>query len=266
MQTSANGRAIIEAFEGCEKAVKGRPGFFTTYRDEVGVLTVCYGCTNLSGTHAPIIEGAIYSKTDCDMLLSSDLAGFEVRVAKILSGIGLSQSEFDALVSFDFNTGGLDRSSIPRKIREGRHAEVAPTLARWNKAGGRVYPGLVRRRTAEGQEFDGKLALALATAGVHRQSGDGMPQKVDKPTVPTSEVAKATKRERKAAAGGATTAGGGTVATQADPGGPDLPGGAKAPGMASYIGAAAVALGAVVLLIAAVLAVRKWHLLNRDWA
>lgn len=259
MQTSSNGRAIIEQFEGCEEPVKGRPGFFVPYHDEVGVLTVCYGCTNLSGTHAPIVPGAVYSKVDCDALLSSDLAGFETRVGKIMAGVALTQCEFDALVSFDFNTGGLDRSSIPRKIRDGRRAEVAPTLSRWNKAGGRVYAGLVRRRTAEGQEFDGKLAMALATAGVHRSSGDGMPQKVDRPTVPVSEVTKATGKERRAAAGGAATAGSGTVATQA-------PADEHGSSTVSYAGAVVALVGAVLLLIAVLLIVRKWWHLDREWA
>lgn len=265
MRTSNDGRAIIEAFEGCHKAVKGRPGFFTTYRDSVGVLTVCYGCTNLSGNHAPIVEGAIYSKTDCEQLLSSDLAGFESRVARILSGVTLAQCEFDALVSFDFNTGGLDRSSIPKKIRDGRRGEVAPTLARWNKAGGRVYAGLTRRRTSEGQEFDGKISAALATAGIHRGSNDDMPQKVDLPKVPGAVVAAATKRERRAAAGGAATTGGGTVATQSDTGAP-TPEGGTAPGGLGILGAAAVVLGAIVILVAAVLIFRRWRLLQADWA
>jgi lysozyme len=258
LRTSSDGRAIIEQFEGCEKAVKNRPGFFTTYRDEVGVLTVCYGCTNLSGTHAPVVEGAVYSKADCDQLLSSDLAGFEQRVVKILAGVALKQCEFDALVSFDFNTGGLDRSSIPAKIRSGRAAEVPDTLSRWNKAGGRVYAGLTRRRTAEGQEFVGNLPGALATAGVHRGSGDGMPQKVDRPSVPAGNVVAATKKERRAAAGGAATAGGGTVAQ-----GTQQPSDAPALGAAGWV---AIAAGLAIVLVAAVLIVRRWRLLNRDWA
>lgn len=261
MKTSQTGRSIIEAFEGCDKPVKGKPGFFTTYRDEVNVLTVCYGCTNLSGNHAPIVEGAVYSKADCDALLSSDLDGFETRVARII-GQPLAQHEFDALVSFDFNTGGLDRSSIPAKIKDGRKVQVPETLARWNKAGGVVYRGLTRRRTAEGQEFIGQVASALSTAGVHRVSGDGMVQQVDRPTPPASEVAKVTKRERRAAAGGATAGGTGTL-TQSTAPGPEA--GQGLDGL-SLVAWGLIVLGVVVVAAAAVLAWRKWRHLDANWA
>jgi len=256
MKVSFDGRSIIEQFEGCEKSVKNRPGFYTTYRDEVGVLTVCFGCTNLSGSHAPIVEGAVYSRSDCDALLSSDLQGFEQRVAKIMSGVALKQNQFDALVSFDFNTGGLDKSSIPAKIRAGQLDQVPPTLDRWNKAGGQVYAGLTRRRKSEGQEFAGDVAGALATAGVHRGSGDSMPQKIDRPRVPAGNVAAATKREQRGAAGGGAIAGGGAVGT----GQPDS---APSTGIAAW---AALALGLAILAACAWLAWRKWRALDADWA
>jgi len=264
MKTSADGRAIVEAFEGCLEAIPGRPGWFRPYHDVVGVLTVGYGCTNLSGNHAPIAPGNVYSQADCDALLSGDLAGFEARVTKII-GVPLKQHEFDALVSFDFNTGGLDRSSIPAKIRDGRRAEVAPTLDRWNKAGGQVYRGLVRRRKAEGEEFNGLITQALATAGVHHNSNDPMPQKVERPTVPADVVTKATKNERRAAGGGAIAGGAGTVGKTQEGSAPAQPSDQGLP-WAPYVTGAAMALGLIVIVVAAVLAYRKYRHLDADWA
>lgn len=252
-------------FEGCHKEIAAKPGYFRPYRDVVGVLTVGYGCTNLSGNHPPIVEGQTYSRAACEALLSSDLAGFERRVERILSGVALKQWEFDALVSFDFNTGGLDRSSIPVKIKSGRRDEVAPTLARWNKAGGQVYNGLVRRRSAEGQEFNGDVATALKTAGVHRSLGGPMPQQVDRPKVPPEVVAKATKNERRAAGGGAIAGGAGGAAktqegsSQAPPAGEGTP-------WAPYVTGAALAIGGLVLVVALVLIARKYIRLDADWA
>lgn len=261
MPTSDNGRAIIEAFEGCHQAVPGRPGYFRPYRDVVNVLTVGYGCTNLSGNHAPIVEGQVYSLADCQALLSSDLAGFEKRVDRIMSGVALKQHEKDALVSFDFNTGGLDRSSIPAKIRSGRYGEVAPTLDRWNKAGGKVYNGLVRRRKAEGLEFNGDVAAALRTAGVHQSLKDVMPQKVERPTPPADVVQKATKNERRAAGGGIVVGGGGTVGKTQE--------GTVQPDTAQwmpYLTGAAIVVGLMILIVAVVLMGFKYRKLDADWA
>ena len=60
-----------------------------------------------------------------------------------------SQAQFDALVSFHYNTGAIGRATLTRRHRAGDHAGAAREFARWNRAGGRVLAGLVRRRAAE---------------------------------------------------------------------------------------------------------------------
>jgi lysozyme len=257
MQITQTGRSIIEAFEGCERAVADRPGYFTTYRDVVGVLTIGYGHTNLGNVPPPIAEGDVWTETECDAALSADLRRFEDRVIRIC-GPGLAPHEFDALVSFDFNTGGLDRSSIPSKIKAGRKDLVPETLGRWNKAGGKVYRGLTRRRQAEGEEFAGDVDAALATAGVHRGATDPMPQRVDRPRPPATEVTRRAKGElTTAAAGGAAAAGGQAGTTQQDkPAAPVSP----------AIGAAATVLGIAVVIVAIVLLIRKYRLIDAEWA
>jgi len=65
------------------------------------------------------------------------------------------QGAFDALVSFAFNAGlgNLQRSQIRIKANRGEWEASADALMDWTKGGGRVLPGLVKRRTAERKLF-----------------------------------------------------------------------------------------------------------------
>lgn len=63
----------------------------------------------------------------------------------------MSQGQFDAMVSFAFNCGeaALRSSTLLKKHLSRDYAGAAKEFARWNKAGGKVLPGLVKRRAAE---------------------------------------------------------------------------------------------------------------------
>jgi lysozyme len=152
MRTSAKGLALIKAFESCR---------LKAYRDAVGVLTIGWGHTN---HHPPSFgAGTRWTRQQADDALVSDLATFEQRVSRLVK-VPLVQYQFDALVSFDFNTGALHKSTLLRKLNAKDYAGAAAQFARWNKGGGRVLAGLVRRRASEtlmflGQDdadFDGK--------------------------------------------------------------------------------------------------------------
>lgn len=239
------GLQIVKAFEGCLKP-DGK-GNYLPYICPAGELTQGWGHTNLGGIPPRVVKGVAWSQTQCDIALANDMVKFEARVNRIMAGVPLKQHEFDALVSMDFNTGGLDRSSIPAKIRAGRRSEVPETLARWNKADGRVLAGLTRRRKAEGELFAGKFDTALRTAGTTRGPGtEGtMAQRVDKPTVPPAEVAKRSTAEVAVAAGG-----GGAAATKDNTG----------------LGTAGIVIGAALILVAVGLVIRKWASMNADYA
>ena len=61
--------------------------------------------------------------------------------------------QFDALTSFHFNTGALGRSTLLKRHLAGETAAAAREFSRWNRAGGRVLKGLVRRRNAEARLY-----------------------------------------------------------------------------------------------------------------
>lgn len=162
MRLSPTGLAIVKAFESCLEPVKGRAGYFKPYVDPVGVLTIGWGHTN---HHEPKFTSAtVWSQQQCDAALAGDMATFEAHVSKFAK-VDLSQNEFDALVSWAYNTGGPETATLWRKLNAGDRASVPKELAKWNRGGGKVLNGLVRRRKAEGQLFAGDVLAALQTAG-----------------------------------------------------------------------------------------------------
>lgn len=100
----------------------------------------------------PIPDGwdRALSAQEVDELLADDLARFERGVLRMCPN-GLNQPRFDALVSFAFNVGlgNLQRSSIRMRHKRGDYAGAAEAFLMWTKAGGRVLPGLVKRRQDE---------------------------------------------------------------------------------------------------------------------
>lgn len=144
MKTSQTGLDLIKAFEGLQ---------LEAYRCPAGVWTVGYGTTK------NVRRGMRITKRQAEILLSEDVAEFERAVEQAVT-IELQQHEFDALVSFAYNVGAgaLASSTLVRKLNTGDRAGAAREFDRWNKAGGRVLPGLTRRRAAERALFEGQSA------------------------------------------------------------------------------------------------------------
>jgi len=91
------------------------------------------------------------SMEEVDAILAKDLESFERGVARLWPAAVDRQGHLDALVSFSFNVGlgNLQRSSIRMKYNRGDFAGAADGLLDWTKAGGKVLPGLVKRRNDE---------------------------------------------------------------------------------------------------------------------
>ena len=91
------------------------------------------------------------------MLLLEDVEVFEEAVSKLVE-VPLEQNQFDALVSWTFNLGStnLQNSTLLKVLNNEDYEGVPSQIKRWNKAGGEVLQGLVRRREAEALLFEGK--------------------------------------------------------------------------------------------------------------
>ena len=139
VNTSENGIELIKSFEGRR---------LVAYQDSVGVWTIGYGHTKTAH------EDKLIIKSTADRLLAEDLVEFEKYVEKYVT-VSLTQNQFDALVSWTFNLGpgNLKESTMLKKLNQGLYEEVPDEMRRWNKAGGEVLEGLVRRRDAEAEMF-----------------------------------------------------------------------------------------------------------------
>lgn len=167
MKTSLEGRVFLARHEAV---------CLTAYDDGTGVATIGIGHTSRAGP--PRVRwGMTISLERAFEIFANDLERFEEAVERELRR-DVPQHVFDALVSFCFNVGpgNFRRSSVLRRLNEGRPvAEAAARLALWNRAGGRILPGLTRRRAEErrlmasGGYGDLSTLLAYSTVDARRR-------------------------------------------------------------------------------------------------
>lgn len=141
MNTSSNGIELIKGFEG----FRNKP-----YKCPAGVATIGYGSTYYAdGTEVEMDDKPITS-TEAESLLRHSLKGYEASVQKLVT-VALTQGQFDALVSFVYNLGAgqLKGSTLLKKLNSGDYKGAAAEFDKWTHGGGKVLPGLVKRRAAE---------------------------------------------------------------------------------------------------------------------
>jgi lysozyme len=153
MNPSDNCVKLIQEFEGCAK--KRADGSFEAYPDPGSggdPWTIGWGSTGPG-----IQKGTIWSQQQCDDRFQEHLCEFAAKVEAALGGAPTTQCQFDAMVSFAYNVGpgNLLSSTLLRKHKAGDFAGAAAEFARWNKAAGRILPGLTRRRAAEAALYAG---------------------------------------------------------------------------------------------------------------
>ena len=96
-------------------------------------------------------DNRVWTKAEINALFDKDVATFERGVLRLVPSCVGRQGSFDALVSFAFNAGlgNLQRSTIRMRANRGDWEGAAEAFMMWTKGGGRVLPGLVKRRVAE---------------------------------------------------------------------------------------------------------------------
>jgi len=155
---SAQGAALIKRFEGCARL--RRDGLVEAYPDPGtgdDPWTIGWGATGAGLKRGERIgPGTVWTQKQCDERLARDLKRYASEVAHALGTAPTTQAQFDALVSFHYNTGAIARATLTRRHIAGDHEGAAAEFRRWNKAGGRVLKGLVRRRAAEERLYRGE--------------------------------------------------------------------------------------------------------------
>jgi len=146
---SERGMDLIKQFEGCARV---RPdGMIEAYPDPGtggAPWTIGWGATG-----SDIGPNTRWTQAQCDQRLEEDVARHAKDVLRALENAPTTQNQFDALVSFHYNTGAIHSATLTRKHKAGDFEGAAAEFARWNKAGGRVMNGLTRRRAAEAKLY-----------------------------------------------------------------------------------------------------------------
>ena len=142
MKIGYEGLKMIKHFEGLE---------LNAYQCAAGVWTIGYGHTK------GVQQGMVISEETADEMLVEELKEYENYINDMVN-CPLNQNQFDALVSWVYNLGpaNLQASTLLKVLNAGDYAGVPAQIKRWNKAGGKVLQGLVRRREAEALLFEGK--------------------------------------------------------------------------------------------------------------
>ena len=142
MVISTPGIELLTHFEGLK---------LEAYQDSVGVWTIGYGHTK------GVISGMKITESQAGNLLKTELIEYQNYINSMVK-VGLSQCEYDALVCWVYNLGptNLSNSTLLTLLNQGVKLQIPKQIRRWNKAGGKVLKGLVRRREAEALMFAGK--------------------------------------------------------------------------------------------------------------
>jgi GH24 family phage-related lysozyme (muramidase) len=151
MTISDAGIQLIKSFEGCHNS---------PYRCPAGLWTIGYGHvlypdqarlkTDERASYALKPEhNRLWDADEIDSLLEKDLLRHSVGVRRLCPAA--VDRQLDALVSFSYNCGlgSLQSSTLRMKYNREDYDGAADEFLKWNKAGGKVLNGLVRRREAE---------------------------------------------------------------------------------------------------------------------
>ena len=139
---SQKGLELIKQFEGLS---------LTPYVCAGGINTIGYGNTYYTNGNKVSLKDPKITLQQAEELLKHSLSTYEKAVDSFCRD-DISQSNFDALVSFAYNlgTGALQKSTLIKKVNANpKDVTIADEFLKWNKANGRVLAGLTRRRQAE---------------------------------------------------------------------------------------------------------------------
>lgn len=160
MKLGAKGLALIKEFEGYHKRLPD--GSCQAYLDTLvrpalrspgykGLWTIGYGCTK------GVTEGLVWTEKQATRALMAEIATHETALnAKMRKlGVSLDQNQYDALISASYNLGSGSKliTGVLDRLKKGDESGAAALFLKYNKAGGVVRKGLVRRRAAEAKLF-----------------------------------------------------------------------------------------------------------------
>ena len=140
---------LIKSFEGLQ---------LKAYNDPASgglPITIGYGSTyKADGTKFKL--GDTITEQQANSILQYVVTEKAKAVSTLLGSTILSQNQFDALVDFAYNLGSdnLATSTLLKLIKANpNNPTIDAEFLKWNKAGGKVMAGLIRRRKAEAELY-----------------------------------------------------------------------------------------------------------------
>ena len=143
------GAGVVALVVPCVSYYEGT--ILRTYLDPVGIPTACTGHTG-----PDVKAGQVYTPEQCDNILATDLYKHDAEIQRCIH-VPLTDGQHAAFLSFAFNVGASKfcKSTLNRKLNAGDYPGACAELSKWVYAGGRVLPGLVKRRAAERKLCEG---------------------------------------------------------------------------------------------------------------
>ena len=146
MTVSDKGIELIKKFEGLS---------LKPYLCPVRIPTIGYGNTFYEDGTKVTMSDKLITPERATAMLKVVVSQFAVGVAKLITFKGVSQHQFDALVSFAYNVGlgNLKSSTLLKRVNKNEMELASMEFKKWDKAGGKVLAGLTKRREAEAMLF-----------------------------------------------------------------------------------------------------------------
>lgn len=146
----APGGKLIKKWEGCEK--RRADGRFDAYPDPGSAdgqpWTIGWGSTG-----ADVKKGVSWTQAQCDARFDRDIVSYVTEVATFIGTCVTTQNQFDALVSFHYNTGAIAKSSLGKLHKQGKFAEAQKEFGKWIYNNHKPMNGLRSRRAEEAKLY-----------------------------------------------------------------------------------------------------------------
>lgn len=133
--------------------IKNFEGFSSkAYQCPAKIWTIGYGTTRINGK--AVTSGMTCTEQQAEEYLKNDLQVFAKAINRLVK-VPLTDNQFSALLSFTYNlgVGALEKSTLLKKLNEGSYGAAQAEFLKWIRAGGKILPGLVRRRGEEAELF-----------------------------------------------------------------------------------------------------------------
>ena len=156
---------LVKRFEGLR---------LNSYKDPVGIWTIGYGTTTAAGVGVSVGAGMEITEDQAEEYLRRAMGKFSEQILPHMKRMP-TENQFGAMLSLTYNIGptAFRKSTCIRRFNSGDIEGAAEALTWFNKAGGKVLRGLVRRRAAERELFLSDDVGVIETPKADAERGKG---------------------------------------------------------------------------------------------